>query len=246
MNVELLDYTGKGRPDQEWHAAHMLIFTKGTRLNMDAARFAAVQAMSESEKCAELAYMASTIPSSWEFVHFTFLIEGVTRATAQQITRTRQASYAMQSQRVADLTGVEATNPFMWGTDEWDEFDDAKTRATNAYENLVAMGAEKEDARGILPMNSQCNLVASYNLRTLVELVSKRKSLRAQGEYRAIAARFEELVLEAFPWAGPFFEDKHALALQMLEAAAEEVGVTVGSGPGWRIAKAMDLIRGKL
>jgi flavin-dependent thymidylate synthase len=222
-----------------------MIFTKGTRLNMDADRFAAIQAMSEQEKYDELAYMARTIPSSWEFVHFTFLISNVTRATAQQITRTRQASYAMQSQRVADLTGVEVTNPFYPHSDEWDEFDEAKTRATNAYENLTAMGAEKEDARGILPMNSQCNLVASYNLRTLTELLSKRKSLRAQGEYREIARAMESAILGVFPWASPFFEDKHALAIQMLEAAAEEIGVTVGSGPGWQIAKAIDLIRGK-
>lgn len=243
MNVELIDFTGKGRPDERWHAANVMIFTKSTRLNMSADLFEKIQGMSEQEKIEELAYMARTIPSSWEFVHFTFLISGITRATAQQVTRTRQASYAMQSQRVADLSGVEVTNPFNELSEDWEEFGNAAEEAVGSYTSMISNGAAKEDARGILPMNTQCNLVASYNLRTLTELIGKRRSLRAQGEYRDIAHAMERLILATFPWAGPFFEDKQALAIQMLEAAAEDIGVTVGSGPGWQIAKAIDLIR---
>ena len=36
MKVELIDYTGIGRADQQWHAADVMIFTKQTRLNLSA------------------------------------------------------------------------------------------------------------------------------------------------------------------------------------------------------------------
>lgn len=242
-NVTLFDYTGKGRVDERWHAAHVLMFTKSTRLNMDPGLFEKIQNMTEKEKRAELEYMASTIPSSWEFVNLTFLITGVTRATAQQITRTRTASYAMQSQRVTDLSDCGITNPFPEDSDLWHEFQDSSDKALESYGDLVSLGAKKEDARGILPLNVQTNLVANYNLRTLSDLISARKSLRAQGEFASIARQMESLTLSVWPWAAPFFESRYDRAIEMLEGVVRDLGLTVGSGPGWEIAKVIDLLR---
>lgn len=243
MNVELIDYTGKGRPDEQWHAANMLIFTKRTRLEMRAEGLADVRAMSEGEKLEELEYMASTIPSSWEFVSVTFLISGVTRAAAQQITRTRSASYAMQSQRVADVSGAAVRNPFSVNSPAWHEFNAAAEDAMAAYDRLITAGADRQDARGILPMNVTCNLVARYNLRSLVELVRSRSSLRTQGEYAQVARLMRTEVEAAWPWAEEFFRPKHDIAIQVLEDAAQSLGLEVGRGVAWKIAKAADLIR---
>jgi thymidylate synthase (FAD) len=241
--VTLIDHTGKGRADERWHAAHVLIFTKATRLKMSPDLLLGIQQMPEEQMRHELAYMASTIPSSWEFVDVTFLLEGVTRACAQQITRTRQASYAMQSQRVVDASDCAVTNPFTEGSGLHARFEHAAHEAVDEYVDLVEAGAKKEDARGILPMNAQCNLVAKYHLRALVDLVLARKSLRTQGEYAGIVRDMEAAVLEAWPWAEPFFEPKQAKAIAMLEEVVKDLGMNVGSGPGWQIAKAIDLIR---
>jgi thymidylate synthase (FAD) len=226
-------------------ARELLIFTKQTRLEMSPDTMARVIAMSDAEKDAELAYMAGTIRSSWEFVDLTFLIQGTTRAIAQQITRTRQASYAMQSLRVVDARDIPVTNPFAGGDDIAKEvhFDLTAEEAKATYGRLVTLGAAKEDARGILPMNTQTSLVAKYNLRAFVDLVAARRSLRAQGEYGDIVRQMHKLALEVWPWSAPFFESPHAAAIEMLEKVARELGVETGKGPAWDIAKAIDLLR---
>ena len=104
MKVELIDYTGVGRADQQWHAADVMIFTKQTRLNLSSGLMEEIKAWPVEKKQAELDYMAKTIKSSWEFVDVTFLLSGISRAVAQQVTRTRTASYAMQSMRVTNAS----------------------------------------------------------------------------------------------------------------------------------------------
>lgn len=242
-NVTLIDFTGKGREDEQWHAAHMLVFTKNTRLEMDPNGLERVKAMEPDQLREQLTYMANTIPSSWEFVDLTFLLSGVTRACAQQITRTRTASYAMQSQRVTDVRSAPVTNPLDKCTLGHHLFNNAAEEALLNYAQLIDEGVAAQDARGVLPMNIQCNLVAKYNLRSLVDLVLARKSLRAQGEYSDIVTQMEQAVLDVWPWAAPFFVPKQARAIEVLERVAQEIGITTGSGPGWDIAKAIDMLR---
>lgn len=248
MTITLIDYTGKGRVDEEWHAADILLFTKGTRLSMTPDGLDAISVTPKSAKRAELALMAKTIPSSWEFVDVTFLLEGVTRACAQQITRTRNASYAMQSQRAVDMSGATITNPFSGGADPDSHrrakmFTDFAAVAMDGYQHLLQIGAAPQDARGILPINSQCNLVTKYNLRAFVDLVSSRSSLRTQGEYAEYIHQAKTLVVQAWPWAEPFFKDPSSMAIDDLIEIANELGVEPGTGLGWRIAKAIDLLR---
>lgn len=242
--VTLIDFTGIGREDENWHAANVLIYTKATRLNMTPDLLDQVRSMSESEKLAELEYMATTIRSSWEFVSATFLISGVSRAAAQQITRTRQASYAMQSQRVTDVSDAEVTNPYKPGTAAHKAFNAAARNALTSYSDMIKSGCAAQDARGILPMNIQSNLVARYNLRALVDLITARKSLRTQGEYRSIVLQMEAAIKRVWPWAEPFFRDKNEAAIAELQGVVDELGLETGKGAGWRVAKAIDLIRG--
>ena len=199
--------------------------------------------LSEVAKMKELEYMAGTIPSSWEFVDVVFLITEVSRATAQQITRTRNAVYAMQSQRVTDVSQSYVVNPYSEGTSEWFNFQESSEACMAHYNKQLMNGATFQDARGLLPINITCNLVAKYNLRSFVDLMRTRASLRAQGEYSEIAAQMKELVLEAWPWSAPFFQHPLDKAIAMLEKAATEIGVTTGRGPAWEIAKAIDLLR---
>lgn len=235
MKVTILSSTPK--------AAQLLLFTKNTRLNMTPGLMEDIASWPPERIAEELRYMATTIRSSWEFVDVVFLVEGASRACAQQITRTRNASYAMQSQRVVDARGIGVVRP------EFDDpiadviFDRAANAARTAYADLRDVGVSAENARAILPMNSECNLVAKYNLRAFADLVAARSSLRAQGEYAAIVREMRRLVEELWPWTGPFFESPHDAAIAMLEEAARTLGVVPGEGTGWQIAKAIDLLR---
>ena len=245
--VELVDFTGAGRPDEKWHAANLLLLTKDTRLELGsggAAGLRAIGVMSEDYKMAALKTMSETIPSSWEFIDVIFQLDGVSRACAQQITRTRTASYAMQSQRVIDASELGVVNPFPACDPYMNSlFEDCARSAKESYELLIEKGAQRQDARAILPMNTECSLLAKYNLRAFVDLVKARESLRTQGEYHAIVSAMKVAVLNVWPWAAPFFVPREQVAIEILERAVQEIGLTVGSGPGWAVAKAIDLIR---
>lgn len=239
----LIDYTGAGRPDQHRHAADMLVFSKSTRLKMEPGLLDRIKAMSDDELRAELDYMAGTIPSSWEMIDVTFLISDVSRAAAQQITRTRTGSYAMQSQRVTDVREAGAVNPLAKNDPNRRAYNGALEQSFSQYETLVESGVPLQDARGVLPINARCNLMAKYNFRSFVELMQARASLRVQGEYADLAQDMKAEVLRAWPWAEAFFRPKNDRAIGMLEDVVSELGLEAGRGAGWQIAKAIDLIR---
>jgi flavin-dependent thymidylate synthase len=242
-NVQLVDYTGAGRSDSEWHAADVMIFTKQTRLNLSAGLMNEIKSWPAEKKTEELDYMAKTIKSSWEFADVTFLISGVSRAVAQQITRTRTASYAMQSMRVTDASQIGVVEGKKMTNEQLELYRTACETSRQSYKELVDSGVSLEDARGVLPLNTECNLICKYNFRSVCDLIKARKSLRAQGEYTEIVIQMEKLILDAWPWAGSFFESDLDIAVQMLEKTAKEIGITTGKGHGWEIAKAVDLIR---
>lgn len=205
-------------------AAALLIFTKSTRLNMSPDGLFALQQNCEAEPkwmMKELSYMAKTIRSSWEFLDVTFMIEGVSRACAQQITRTRQASYAMQSQRVSDIRNQPMVVPDKILDIRYPErlevYQIAHEDFVEGYTNLVdKLKMAPEDARGVSPINLSCNLCAKYNLRTLADLIPARTSYRAQGEYREIAEQMKEQVLAMWPWSKLFFAPRYEIAVDLL------------------------------
>lgn len=227
MKVELIDYTGAGSPDPARHAAERLVFTKSTRLEMSPGLLADIRDWTDEKLNEELEYMSKTIPSSWEFVNYTFLITGVTRAFTHQFVRTRTGSYAQQTMRVLNVDGWEyATGPTLKKFPQTlsggvvnprDWYDKEMSAIAMTYNELVNVGVAIEDARGILPTNILTNIVAGFNLRTVCELVRKRSSSRTQGEYREVLEAMKAEVVRVHPWAQMFVErdlDKAAAALE--------------------------------
>ena len=98
MKVELVDCTGYGLPICELFAKKILIKSKNTRLDMSQSE----SILTDKQMDEEIDYIARTVPSSWEFINYTFLITGVSRAFTHQLVRTRTASYAQQAMRVTD------------------------------------------------------------------------------------------------------------------------------------------------
>ena len=210
MIVTLEDYTGKGSGDP-MYAADLLIFAKNTRINMSPNGLEEIKKWPMEKKMAELEYAANTIPSSWEFVNYTFYLGGVTRAFSHQCVRTRTAAFAQQTMQILDMSkgpGWQyATGPSV------EESPNRKTTYTHAmrviaaaYSRLIEEGASIEDARGVLPTNILTNMVARYDLRSLVGVLQTRLSPRNLGEFRDVALLMKERVLEVHPWAALFID----------------------------------------
>lgn len=214
MKVTLLEHTR--------HAEEILIFTKSTRLNMNPALIGEIQRMTDEERRAQLEYMANTIPSSWEFVDYIFLIEGVSRAYTHQQVRTRAGSYAQQSMRVNDMcdyhyvaTDRNLNDPVAMGI-----INATNHRIKEAYKALLQIGQPPEDARGILPTNIATNIVCKFNLRTMSELAASRTGGRTQSEYQAVVNGMIDAVLQVHPWAELFFFPKGRDYFAEIEAFA--------------------------
>lgn len=219
IDVRLIDYTGAGSPDPARHAANVLVFTKQTRLNMVPGLMDDIAAWPWSRVERELEYMANTIPSSWEFIDYTFLINGVTRAFTHQFVRTRTGSYAQQTMRVLDVEGWDyLTGPSVEERSGAKAlYDRTMKTVDHAYRGMIEAGAKIEDARGILPTNILTNIVAKFDLRTFADTQRKRASSRTQGEYREVMTAMRAEVLRVHPWAAMFLErtfDKAAAALE--------------------------------
>ena len=221
MKVSLVDYTGAETSDPADYAASLLIFTKSTRLKMEAGLFNEIRyGMSKEKKLEELEYMANTIPSSWEVCHYTFMIEGVTRAFTHQLVRTRTASFAQQTMRVLDVGGWRyATGPSIKDDPGLtNAYDNEMGGIADTYDNLIENGAAIEDARGILPTNILTNIVMGANLRTMVEMIRKRSSPRTQGEYREVLDGLKAEMVRVHPWVELFINRTQDQAAQDLDA----------------------------
>lgn len=231
MDVQLIDFTGAGSEDPARYAATRLVFTKNTRLEMKPGLLAEIEAWPAERIEAELDYMANTIPSSWEFVDYTFLITDVTRAFTHQFVRTRTGSYAQQTMRVLDVGGwTYGTGPSIETPVQKDRYHSTMNAIADAYDQLILDGVKIEDARGVLPTNIHTNIVAKFNLRTMADTARKRASGRTQGEYRAVMEAMKAAVIEVHPWASKFFNRTFDVAAAELEARIKTLCGTLRTG----------------
>lgn len=196
-----------------------LIFTKNTRLNMAAEVFNDVNSMTEDEKIEQLNYMVNTIKSSWEFVDFTFMIEGVSRAFTHQFVRNRLGSYAQQTMRILNVDGFEyVTGPTIDTTIKKMVYNDCMDKIQRAYNELIDLGVSIEDARGVLPTNICTNIVAKFNLRALSDMMASRSSSRTQGEYREVIEQMYNAVISEHEWAAEFLKSRKTYACDRIES----------------------------
>lgn len=198
MKVTLLSHTQ--------NAADLLLFTKSTRLNLSPDLLDSIKRWPPSKKFEELEYMANTIPSSWEFVDYTFLVEGVSRAYTHQQVRTRAASYAQQTMRVLDMGDFEYiyTDANVKSPQAMRMIDECLRTIKNTYRALTMIGQAPEDARGILPTNISTNIICKFNLRTFADLAKSRTGGRTQNEYQRVINAMIDEVLAVHPWADKF------------------------------------------
>ena len=193
MKVTLVNHTQ--------NAVDLLLMTKNTRLKNKSD----VSEWSEEEKMDQLAYMKDTIKSSWEFVDYVFLIEGVSRAFTHQLVRTRTASFAQESQRTVNVGDAD------WYTPEFESsFDEAHYNGTiqgsiHNYNKMIDIDKMPvQDARGVLPTAINTNIFMKANLRTMAQMAETRLCTRAQGEYQGVFRAMRDAVIAVHPWAAEF------------------------------------------
>ena len=164
--------------------------------------------------------------STLEHIHFTFAVEGVSRALLAQLTRHRQLSFSVQSQRYSKFSSDSRSGGFDYVVPEtvknskhefFEPYSHRKLSAEDAfkeymaeiqmmYNNLIEGGIPQEDARSVLPNAATCNLVTSGNLRSWLELYQKRKKGNgAQAEIAEFAEQIKNAIVEVEPWVGEYF-----------------------------------------
>jgi len=215
MKVSLINYTH--------NAVDLLLFTKATRLTLSPALMKEISDKPSSEKMKDLDYMANTIPSSWEFIDYVFLVEGVSRAYTHQQVRTRAASYAQQTMRVLDMGEFDYiyTDKNLENKEAMAIINIALKQIKSCYQDLIAIGQAPEDARGILPTNISTNIVCKFNLRTFVELAKSRSGGRTQSEYQKVINAMVDCVLGVHPWAEKFMFQQGRDYFAEIEAFAQ-------------------------
>ncbi|UCE46070.1 MAG: FAD-dependent thymidylate synthase [Methanobacteriota archaeon] len=123
-----------------------------------------------------------------EHAHFTFSVEGVSRALTHQLVRHRIASYSQQSQRYVSMEKAEYVIPPKIADDEMAKaaFTKAMDEAWRVYRDL-SKAVPKEDARYVLPNACHTNITLTMNARELWHLFRLRCCRRAQWEIRLMA-----------------------------------------------------------
>lgn len=129
-----------------------------------------------------------------ENVVFTFAIEGISRACANQLTRHRAGIvFAQQSMRYVNASGCDFVVPEGLSQEAYAIIGETLAKCKGAYQQLIDLGVKKEDARSILPLCTTTNLTMTVNLRELIHLCNLRRCVRSQSEIRNL---FNEITKE--------------------------------------------------
>lgn len=134
----------------------------------------------------------------------TFEVSGISRASTNQLTRHRLASFVQESQRYVDVRGRALVRPPTFSDEDWARAKELYAQAVTLYEELLVRGVPKEDARFVLPIGAETRLVVTANFREWRHILSLRLDKTAQWEIRELARRILGILREHAP---SVFED---------------------------------------
>lgn len=167
----------------------------------------------------------------FEHANATFAVKGISRSCMAQITRHRHVSFDVQSMRYVSFEDVDpedvragemvvtppsASDPNWVGrnqkTGQVDEetvaereaiFQESVSRSVAEYQRLLELGMPPEDARFVLPIGTEVNMVMSMNARMLMHVADMRAAADAQWEIRGMT---EEMLDLAADWCPKTFD----------------------------------------
>jgi len=139
--------------------------------------------------------------STLEFASATFLISGISRACANQLTRHRLASFLQESMRYRKVDDRDIVVPPKIAAQPAaaKKFEGCFKETQRVYKELLEMGIPKEDARFILPLGTQTRLVVSANFREWRHIINIRADPAAQWEIQELSRQIHRILKEHAP-----------------------------------------------
>ncbi len=161
-----------------------------------------------------------------EHAHFSFHIEGISRACSHQLVRHRHFSFNQMSHR---YTKSPKFVPVPHFTPEQQAFkDEHDSEALGKYYKLLEEGVAPEDARFLLPESLETRLLMTGSVRSFFEFLPKRLCTRAQWEIRELATRILTTISRTNPEL-PFFNVVYVGPKCLTSSCNEYCGVRVGN-----------------
>lgn len=142
-------------------------------------------------KCSSSGHLATL-----RFAHATFAIKDISRACSHQLVRSKHLDYLQQSQRYVNQSSIKFIYP---GTPNDYMVSLAYQSALNKYEELIAQGVKKEDARFVLPAGISTSLYVTGNLQAWKDFIKLRTDKAAQWEIQNVAKRVNNLLAKECP-----------------------------------------------
>jgi thymidylate synthase (FAD) len=171
----------------------------------------------------------------FEHAQATFAVKGISRSCMAQITRHRHASFDVRSMRYVSFDDVDpedvaegelvvtppsATDPDWIGrnqkTGSVDEetveereaiFRESVKRSVEDYQELLDLGMPPEDARFVLPIGTEVNMVFSVNARMLMHIGDMRAAADSQWEIRNMTEEILDLAKDWCPATFEYYEE---------------------------------------
>ena len=136
-----------------------------------------------------------------EHVYFTFAIEGISRALSHQLVRHRIASYSQQSQQRVDETDYKFVMPpkIKKNAQLARQFREITQTLNYFYASALESGVPKGQARYLLPSACTTKIVMTMNARSLFNLISQRTCCLEEWEFRTVAFKMFQVLLEIAP-----------------------------------------------
>jgi len=150
-----------------------------------------------------------------------FYLQGVSRSFSHELIRHRMASYSQLSQRFVpyDECLPLVIHPNIWNTASDKEKEDVILNMTAygdeirltykyyiqkyaekwGYETFAQKKKVRETAREFLPNMTETKIVVTMNLRSWLEMLSKRNSEAADGQIHAVASKIKAELVSLAP-----------------------------------------------
>ena len=123
------------------------------------------------------------------FASATFLVEGISRVCSHQIVRHPHLSFLQRSQRYCKEGDMGFVVPeSIRNSDSLLDYQASLKIAVATYEDLIAAGVRKEDARFVLPQSAHTEMYVTGNFQAWFDFLIRRLDKHAQWEIRLVAS----------------------------------------------------------
>lgn len=132
------------------------------------------------------------------FAHATFKVTGISRACSHQFVRSKHLDFLQRSQRYCNEKDV----AFVIPTSTMDNnvlFRRHNAHCLALYNDLIANGVKKEDARFVLPEATCTELIVTGNLQAWLDFIRLRSIPAAQWEIREVAIGINNILAKECP-----------------------------------------------